>query len=64
MMPALLEHAGDLLAGFDRDGADEHGAALVVNGGDFLDDGVEFLALGLIDRIVGVRCGRPVCWWG
>ena len=55
MMPVLLQHLGNLLAGLHRDGADEDGPALVVNGGDFLEDGVEFFAFGLIDRVVGVR---------
>ena len=54
MMPDAFEHARNVLAGFDRDGADQDGPALVVDGGDFVDDGVEFFALGLIDRIVGV----------
>ena len=53
----LLQHLGNVLAGLHRDGADEDGAALVVDGGDFLEDGVEFFALGLIDRVVGVAAG-------
>src|SRR5438477_4742577 len=48
---ALLEELGHGFGLLDGHGADEHGLALLVALDDVLDDGVELLALGLVDDI-------------
>jgi hypothetical protein len=53
-----FEHAGEVFADFDGDGADEDGPALAVDLLDFAQDGVVFLAPGLVDGIVGVGAGN------
>ena len=57
-----LQHARELFADFDGNGAHEDRPALRVDGLDFVDDGVELLAPGLVNRIVRVlaRNGRFV----
>ena len=54
-----FEHAGEQLARFHRDGADEHRLALGVRALDLLDDGVVFLAPRLVDAVVEIDAGDP-----
>ena len=61
---ALLEQRGDDLALLHRDGADQDGLPLVVAVRDLVADGVELLALGLVDHVLRVGADRSPGWSG
>ena len=51
-MPRCRQHVREHLGDLDRDRADEHRLAGAVALGDVLDDGLELLALRLVDDVV------------
>ncbi len=57
--PPDLQFFAQLLGNVDGDGAHQHGLALGVQRFDLVDDGLEFLALGLVDHVreVGAHHG-------
>ena len=51
---AELEHAAQQLRNLDRRGADQYRTALAHEADNLLDDGIVFLALGLVDEVLAV----------